>query len=459
LCLVVHPIAASSEAPGEQPAGPRAPNLIVISIDTLRADHTSLSGYHRDTTPSLSRLAREGMSFEVAYAPTSATAPTHATLFTGRYPATHGLLHNGLALAPEARTLAESLREAGHQTVAIVSSFVLDRRFGMDQGFETYQDDFEVESSTVRTEEWEQHAVPAGFDRRAGATTKRALRWLSLERDASRPFFLFLHYFDPHAPYAPPEEFGRPFAVGDGDATRGRERRLDPTAREKIARYDAEIAYTDREIGRLLNELERRGLMDDTLIVVTADHGEGLMDHGLWTHSVDIHEESVRVPLVLHWPGHVPAKGSAKEPVELVDVMPTLLDLMGISNDAGLAEGRSLAPAIRGDAPLDPDRPVFLYRRHFGNGTVDGVPVHGHQLGVRQGSWKLIHHSRGDAHELYDLEEDPGELRNLYPTRPKERQALEETLDDWRKGRSTSRPAGEISPDVKQALEALGYTE
>ena len=450
--------ASGDESTHSAPAA--RPNLLLISVDTLRADHTSAYGYHRNTTPLLSRLAAEGMAFEVAYAPAAATGPSHATLFTGRFPLSHGLVKNGLDLTRDVPTLAEVLERAGYQTSAIVSSFVLSKRFGFDRGFATYQDDFDIAGASTSLEEWEGHGVAAGFDRRANATTKRALRWLWLERELDRPFFLFLHYFDPHSPYDPPEEFGRRFRALAPDEVLGAPGRLqDLYVREEIARYDAEIAFTDREIGRFLAELERQGLMDDTLVILTSDHGEGLLDHGVWTHSLDVHEESVRIPLVMRLPGRVPAGLRPREPVELADMMPTILGLLGLDAGDRAFDGRDLSPFLLGEAKLASQHPVVVHRRHFDPGIADGKRVEGEQWGIRVGDLKLIRHSAGDRHELYDLARDPGERQNLYTSSPEEGARLAKILDDWR-----SRHGGESRPrriplDVRQALEALGYAE
>jgi arylsulfatase A-like enzyme len=445
-------LALLASAEGEKAA--TRPNLILITIDTLRADHTSLYGYSRDTTPELSKLAAAGTTFEVAYAPASSTGPSHATMFTGKYPTSHGLVKNGTPLAPKQETLAEILSGQGYQTAAVVSSFVLDRRFGLDQGFETYQDDFEAEESTVKLEEWRGHDVPKGFDRRADDATRRATRWLWFERDKERPFFLFVHFFDPHSPYAPPEEFAQHFTLGPAlGSKRGAE------YAEELRKYDAEIAYTDRELGSLLGAFEAQGLLDDTLVVVTSDHGEGLMDHGVWLHGLDVHEESVRVPLLLRWPGVVPEGKRASEPVALVDLAPTLLDLMSIPHDRESLEGRSLAPYLRGEASLDPNQPVFLHRRWIADTRVDGVEVSGEQFGVRVGGLKLIDHTTDRSDELYDVEADPGETRNLLSRSPDDHQRLSKILESWKLEHVGESGSSRLSEGVRKALEALGYVE
>jgi arylsulfatase A-like enzyme len=431
------------------------PNLLVVSIDTLRADHTSPYGYGRDTTPGLSALAAQGTLFAVAYAPSPSTAPSHATLFTGQYPGSHGLLKNGIDLDGRMRTLAEILGEHGYQTAAVVSSFVLDARFGFDQGFGTYLDDFPKDEAKGKVDTWEDHEVEGGFDARADDTTRRVLRWLWLDRDAERPFFLFVHYFDPHTPYSPPPGTllrfpPDPYPAGAGDAGDRR--------REGIRGYDAEIVFADQEVGRLLEELDRLELAGETLVVVTADHGEGLLDHGFWRHGVDVHEEAVRIPLVVRWPGVVAAGRRSDAPVELVDLAPTLLDLLGVDHSPEHFEGRSLAAYLRGEGELDADDPVFLYRRNYDPTVVKDEQLAGEQHGVRRGHWKLIDRSQGDD-ALYDLARDPGERDNRIDAEPERAAALRRLLDEWRSGHAEPSAPPALDPEERRALEALGYVE
>ena len=280
-----------------QPYTSERPNVLFISIDTLRSDHTSPYGYKHDTTPTLQRIAREGAQFKQAYSPTSTTGPTHATLFTGLYPISHGVIKNGLTFAPQQPTLAEQLQAHGYQTAAIVGSFVLHRQFGWKHGFEEYQDDFERATSTVKRKQFLKRTVEAGFDRRANEGTRPAIKWLrNHQENGHAPFFLFLHYFDPHTPYLPPAEFGSRFRP-TGDLTQ---------THERIARYDGEIAYLDAALGRLMRFLDESGLRDNTLLVITADHGEGLMERGYFAHEFHIYEELVRVPLYSACPTPLP---------------------------------------------------------------------------------------------------------------------------------------------------------
>jgi arylsulfatase A-like enzyme len=439
-------VLAGALACAEEPPDPR-PSVLLVTLDTTRFDHTSLAGDRRDTTPRLAALAREGASFALAYAPTSTTGPSHATLFTGLSPLRHGVLKNGVPLDASLDTLAERLAAEGWRTGAFVSSFVVSRRFAFDQGFAAFDDRFEPETSTYTEQFWEGQEIRDAFDRRGDATTDRALHWL--EANAGRgPLFAWVHYFDPHAPYAPPPGFAGRFEPAAG---------ADALARD-VARYDEEIAFADAELGRLLDGLDRLGLAGNTIVAVTADHGEGLMDHGHMEHGVHIYEEQVRVPLVLRWPGRIaPVRLAA--PVELADLSPTLHELLGLPLDPAF-EGASLAPALVAGAPLEAARPVRLYRRHFAGEQRGETYVKGEKFGVRVGRWKLIDGPEEGTRELFDLEADPGERANRIDAAPAVAADLAERLAAWRAGRTGEAGAPlRVTPEERERLRALGYTE
>ncbi|MDB4433389.1 sulfatase-like hydrolase/transferase [bacterium] len=428
-----------------------APNLLLVIIDTLRTDHSSVYGYERDTTPHLRRFAQQGSRFDATYAPLPGTGPTHATVFTSLYPIAHGVVKNGLVLAPEHETLAEILRIRGYQTAAVVSSFALARKFGYAQGFDTYQDDFDPDRSTIRFRKWEGHLIAEGFDRRAGQTTTRAIRWLDEGRRPGTPFFLFVHYFDPHDPYDPPPAFRRWASPGPGELSK---------VERATARYDGEIAYADAEIGRLLAALTARALDADTLVVITADHGEGLSDHGYMYHDIQLYEEAVRVPLIVRWPGRIEVGRALKAPIELTDLMPTILGLMEVHCDGGRFQGVSRAAALRGEALIDPENTVFLQRRPFPPSRIAGFSVAGDAFGARVGRWKYIEASEEGARELFDLESDPGETENLYADFPTRAEELSALIYGWRQ--THGRAAGHsttISEEDRRRLRAMGYAE
>ena len=439
------------------------PNLLLVTLDTTRADHTSLSGYARDTTPQLADLADAGASLAAAYAPSPSTAPSHASLFTGLAPLSHGLLKNTLALPASRETLAVRLRAEGYATAAIVSSFVLHSRFGLARGFESYSDRFSPEQATLRLERWEGIALDGAFDRRADHTTDLALAWLRT-RDAARPFFLFVHYFDPHLPYTPPPAFAGRFADGTeaGGVPAGGAAGADVQA--AIDRYDAELAFTDAELGRLLAGLEAEGLAADTLVVVVGDHGEGLMDHGHMEHGIHLYEEALRVPWVWRWPGVVAAGAVLEDPVWLPDFAPTAAALLGVEAMPG--QGRDLSAWLRGEAEgpgperalfLQTDRPASLRRLRGLRGAQWAL---GEMFGVREGPWKYLEDARSGPVALHRLDRDPEERVDLRAAEPERAAALAARLAAWkREHRRPEPPAPDLSPREREALRALGYLE
>ena len=348
--------------------------------------------------------------------PVPLTLPAHASLMTGRVPPSHTVRDNGSYRLPESETtLAEALAGAGFATGAFVGSQVLDGRYGLDQGFATYDDDV-VDSG------------PSGLlyypERRGEEVVKVASRWLDAQGDG--PVFAWVHLFDPHTPYRPPE----------------------PERTRYGSSYEGEIAYTDRVIGTLLDHWsERRGL-DRTLVVVTADHGEGLGEHGEKTHGVLVHDATLRVPLVIRAAGlHV--AGGVAAPVSLIDVMPTVLALVGVARPAGV-QGRDLGPLLRGDA-LAWSRTSGYAESLYASFHHGCVPLHA----LREGGFKIV---RGVADEVYDLEADPRELRDLASASPARSSAMASALGglvaDLAQG-----TASRITPDdeSRRALSALGY--
>jgi len=446
LALVAATACGDGEAPAAPPAGAPA-NVLLLSVDTLRQDRCSVYGHDRPTTPRLERLAAEGLRFDQAFAPTSSTGPSHASLFTGLFPVAHRVVRNGLALDGALRTLAERLHDAGRRTAGIASSFVLEERFGYAQGFEEWQDDFSVQGSSIRVPDWQGEETGGGFDRRAQATAKRAVRWLEAHGDEA-PWFLFVHWFDPHNPYEPPPAHAARFPP-----------RAAGVVPEAVAHYEGEIAYTDEQIGVVLDTLDRLGLADDTLVLLVADHGEELMDHGHMEHGVHIYDETVRVPMIARWPGRLPSGVVVEEPVELADVLPTVLGLLGLPG-ADDVQGRDLSAAWRDGASLDRDHAVLLHRRHYEPRMEGTVHVAGELFGLRVGGWKYIVGAEQGVEELYDLATDPGETVDLVAREPARAAQLARRLADLLTARSrTGDAADTLDADGLRRLEALGYTK
>ena len=426
------------------------PNVVLISMDTTRSDHCSVYGYARDTTPNLRRIAEQGARFDLTYAPTSTTGPSHASLFTSLYPMEHGVTKNGLSLDEGLTTLAEHLQKNGYQTAAVVSSFVLDKKFGFDQGFDSYDDEFDRSTSKYRLREWEGHKIKRGFDRPGDEVTTRALQWLDEDRERDKGFFLFLHYFDAHEPYSPPEPFLSRFTPEDASR-----QSLDFT----IGRYDGGIAYADHQIGIILKGLKKRRLHKNTIVIVIGDHGEGLLQHGYMHHGKQVYEESVRVPFLIQWPAQIPPGQTFSSPVELLDLAPTLYDLLQIDATELSLKGHNLANALRGKEAYDaPQRPIYLHRRHYDKGIFENVQ--GEMFGLRKGDWKYINAPDEKGQELYNLREDPDEHNNLVDAHPELTATLQQSLTAWREA-NTAAPSEQspLSDEDRKALEALGYVE
>lgn len=432
-------------------ADPR-PNLLLISLDTTRSDHLSVYGYERATSPRLEAFAREGLLFEAAYAPSATTGPTHASIFTGLYPMAHNVRKNGQVLGPELLTLAERLTEGGFETGAVVSSFVLSEQFGYGQGFESFDEDFSEASVPEGVTIWEGRQIDGKFYGSAEDTTRRALSWLDGRESKDRPFFLFVHYFDPHDPYTPPPGWTPPFEPG-------------PKAALKQVRinylYDLLLSFTDHWIGALFDGLAERDLERDTLVVVVGDHGEGLMDHGHGYHGAHIYEEAVRVPLIARWPGRIAAGERVSTPIAILDLAPTMLELLDLEAGEIGDQATSRAGRFLGQAAGAGDEPVFLYRRLYEPGELsDGTSVVGEQFGVREGSFKLIEAPEEGTIELYDLATDPKERENLADRHPERVAHLRQLLDAWKTRSERVRgPARPLTDEEKARLEALGYGE
>jgi choline-sulfatase len=408
VCLAAALLLPELSSPGSiQLARPR--NLLVITLDTMRADRLPPYGFTGVRTPALDRIAAEGAVFEETYTAVPLTLPSHASLFTGLYPPRHGVRDNaGAPLSGEFTTLAEVLRGRGMRTAAFVASSVLAPRRGLEQGFDLYS------GGTP--------ALCAGGPparRRAGEVVDEATSWL--ERHDTEPFFAWLHLNDTHRPYDLPAEY--------------KDRYLDP--------YVAAIAYEDAQVARVVSYLETRGLLTSTLIVVAGDHGESLGDHGEESHGIFLYQEALRVPLIIRGPGVSPRRVTAV--ARLVDVMPTVLDWFGVSLP-GL-DGVSLAHA--GTRP-GTDRPLEVYAESMYPRRFGWAPLRS----LRADRYKVIDAPRA---ELYDLVSDPGEERNVLAEHPAVAAAMLQRLRAFESGRDA--PAGEAIVDhaVLERIASLGY--
>ncbi|HSA95865.1 MAG TPA: tetratricopeptide repeat protein [Acidobacteriota bacterium] len=393
-------------------------NVLLITLDTTRADHLGCYGFAQGRTPRLDALAASGVRFARTYAPAPLTLPSHASIMSGLYPVRHGVRNNGHDLPSGVATLAPVLKARGFATAAFVSSFSVDSRFGLDRGFDVYDDTFNVE----------QPLKGANAERRAEETFARFSRWLA--GAGGKRFFVWVHYYDPHLPYDPPPAYRD---VPSGNP------------------YDGEIAYMDHYVGAVLDLLGERGLLDKTLVVVAGDHGEGLGDKVERGHGIFLYEETLRVPLIVSDRAVFRRPRVVESAVRLVDVAPTILETVGLGREAAGMQGQSLVPRIRGRDAGDLDALVetFYPRENFGWSEL---------VGLVSGRWKLIQSPRP---ELFDLAADPAERTNLVGSAPAQASELEKRLEQEILRSSPGPGAGAAAAPGRAAdrerLRSLGY--
>ncbi len=424
------PVPAAPNAAASTPQAwleitPSAPpyNLLLLSLDTTRFDYLSCYGFSQSTSPNLDRLAADGILFENTQTPVPVTLPAHTTMLTGLYPFEHGVRSNGsYVVSPETVTLPELLRKHGYATGAILGAFPLEKRFGLNQGFDLYDDQFPA-GSVFREVDVSQ--------RKAADVTRLALEWL--DRPRGGPVFLWCHYYDPHAPYQPPEPHRTAFS---GDP------------------YAGEIAYMDAEIGRLLDGVRSRGLWDRTVIIVAADHGEGRDEHGEHTHLNFIYETTQHVPMLLRLPAAGAFAGSEWRGrrvaglTSLIDILPTAWNSLGLPREELPAmAGVSLLPVATRGTPAHGGvyHETLLPDLQFGASELRGY---------QDRQWKYI---RAPQPELYDLQRDPRELKNLARHQPETMRRMEASLDSLLRTEVSPRAPVPMDAETIEKLRSLGY--
>lgn len=459
-------------------------NIILISIDSLRADHVHAYGYARETTPALDRLAREGAWFETVVAESSWTLPTHISMLTGLTTLVHGVEEETKRLSSELPTLASLLREHGYRTRGIFSAPLLEPIYGFGKGFEKYEEvegeiaygderpgqahgDSDASQTDRDTNPWSHRTVTSP------AVTNRAIEFLDEVRNEK--FFLFLHYFDVHYDYIPPEALWRKFDPDYRGELTGRNFARNPGIHQGMSRrdlehiialYDGEILFTDRHIGYLMDALERNGLAEKTLVVVTSDHGEEFFEHGNPGHGRSLYDEVLKVPLIVRLPGRIPPGARVSEQVGQVDIMPSILSLAGMEHEVGAAD---LFRAVDRAGALQPLPAVSRLVRDRGKNV---------WMSLRTARHKYLRHQldrRNTSVELlFDLERDPGEQEPLLrrqawgpDNRLEELERMRTDLGlhlqkEW--SRRTGLVRGEeedleLPPDLRERLRALGYIE
>ena len=386
--------------------------IIVISIDTLRADHLPAYGYKNVKTPAIDALAADGAVFERAYSHAPQTLPAHASILSGQLPFETGVRDNvGFTVKNGERLLPQMLRERGFTTGGIVSAYVLRKETGIGQGFDFFDGEMPPSSPELSIGQ---------VQRDGGESEQIAEHWL--DTIGTSRAFLFLHLYEPHKPYAPPDRFAQ------------------------YAPYDGEIAYTDEIVGRLVKYLKSHQLYDRATIVLLSDHGEGLGDHGEQEHGLFVYDEAIHVPLVIKQEGNAGAGRRIADLVQHIDLVPTILDLVKAPGWGSL-HGRSLKPVLEGTGKLTPPAiySEALYARyHFGWSELTAITD------------ERYRYIRAPREELYDLARDPHERSNLAEERPQPRQALRSALDRVAAGATIQPPAG-VSADARERLQALGY--
>jgi len=467
----------------DRTSGAQRPNIIIVQIDATRHDHLSCYGYHRPTTPNIDRLAEEGVLYEQAISPASWTLPSHASLFTGLYPSQHGTGISHQQLAPHLTTIAKVLDRQGYQTVCLTSNVWVSSTFDLTRGFRQFP---------AMMGPWSKiplitrpgsllHRI---FVRLVGVKGGRFSRWmnqaihhwLSSGNDPNAPFFLFVLYCDPHAPYT----FHKPFSydyLGDRVAQARRvnqdphrymagKAEMAPQDFEILAAlYDGELSYVDQKIGQLADMLQRHGILDDTLLVITSDHGENIGHHGLMGHQYCVYDSLIHVPLIIRYPERFPAGQRITAQVQTHDLFRTVLDLLDLdpgvlsnplpdysllpeaiaANPRPYTVAEDLNPNLRRIRRVFPDFDASVYDREL--------------RALRTDEYKFVWASDG-RHELYNLRQDPQELDNRLEAEPEVAERLRGELDNWLASVNRSQMEAfepELEEAVIERLRALGY--
>jgi arylsulfatase A-like enzyme/Flp pilus assembly protein TadD len=405
------------------PATKAPPNVVLFTLDTLRADHLGCYGYKLIETPNLDALAAEGVRFAHAYTPVPITLPSHTVMLTGTYPMRNGMHDfSGNKLSASLPTLATLLHEEGYATGAVLGAAVLDSRFGLNRGFDFYYDHFDFSRLDERNLD--------AMERPGNEVVNDALNWL--DGHHQKPFLLWVHLYDAHYPYDPP----LPYA-----------------AKYRARPYDGEIAFVDAQVGRVIKYLKQQGLYANSLIVVAADHGEGLGEHGEKTHGFFIYDSTLRVPLIFKLPAsEAPQKHVVEDPANLADLLPTVLNVIGIVTPADV-QGKSLVPEMEGK----PSRTVpedyaetYLPRIHFDWSELRGI------------RFRQYYFVDAPRPELYDTSSDPKELKNIYGQQRAVANELRKRLANFiaeyspKKGEKTATTTG-LDPVLAERLKSLGY--
>ncbi len=446
VCLLTL-IAMTANSAEPQPA---KPNVLLIMVDTLRADHVGCYGYKLPTTPAIDGVAAEGIRVRETVAAASWTMPSLATMFTGVPPAVHQVTGPKSVMSDRLTTLAAELKKAGYQTAGVVSNPMGSHTFGFARGFDFYDDFTVFLGADLGLFSDGQEGRSVNQTMTSDAANRVALAWLTQKRAPDRPFFLFLLYFDPHADYVPPREYATRFTDPNYQGSQTglnvaslRGKPLPPEdVRYLMGLYDAEVRYTDDRIARVLQELKSKGLYDNTLTVIVSDHGEEFWEHGSCGHGATLYDECVLVPWVMRLPGTLPAGTVFARQVCHQDLMPTILGLTGCAVPAqctGLDISRALVP---GTTPASADVPAFM-----------DVQADTRITGARTHSQKVLRYGNANKLELFSLGDDPREKQSLSGTeKARTFSGLMEDLSHWEQ--AVLAPANASAKPVEAKLDA-----
>lgn len=450
--------AGAQSVPGGEAAEPVRPHVVLITVDTLRADHLSSYGYHLKTSPHMDELAQDGVRFDRAYTAIPMTGPAHFSMFTGRYPQEHGARINGVSLPDGSKwlTIPQVLRRFGYTSGAFVSAWpLIGRLTRLDRDFDTYDEELSRSYQVFHSMRW------------AEDVTRPALRWLDDHKDETN-LFLWVHYFDPHEPYNLRKEFADPEQVGEPHPeTPEYTTQVD----ERIRRYDSEIGYADKHIGMLLRRLDRLGLRENTLVVLVSDHGEGLGEQGFVGHGRWLYESTTRVPWIMRLPGRIQPGTVIEQNVSLLDLAPTILDLAvpEFREETQISisyAGRSQVAAISsGDKPQS-TRPIRFVSFEGKKGFIpswiswvwrpnSGLPF---RIGKLDGSAKMIWTPANQRFEFYDLSSDPFELHSEILSSSDRRYKFESSaFERWFESTDLAESESRLTKRDAEILETLGY--
>jgi arylsulfatase A-like enzyme len=458
------------------PPSAEKPNVLLITIDTLRADHLGCYGGESILTPTIDSLAAGGVMFKSVTSHVPLTLPSHTSILTSADPPIHGVRDNArYRFENSIPTLAEVFKTAGYATSAFISAFVLDSRFGLDRGFHVYDDNIQNQAYFYFFSTSPPFTLAGGMkllgltppykpERKADKTTEAAMAWLDENRE--KRFFMWVHYFDPHGPLNPPSPYDTLYL----EPGKNRQEFLDNVERyitlqgqsdsnllspEEIegirTLYKGEVTFTDHSIGALLDHLRLLGIEDRTLIVVTSDHGQSISEHQYIGHSVELYREILHVPLIFTYPGKIPEGMTVENQVRSIDIMPTVLSMLDIDIPA-TCRGRDLTSVIRSRPGEDKDPPAYIE-------TLHARPMKKRLVGIVSGDYKYFRALEGNREELYWITSDPEEAENLVMQDIEQATYLRTQLQDMIEGMETYATSREIPLDheTMEAMKALGY--